>query len=175
MKTLAPLLLILVASLATFSQCKDTSAQRAAFAKLTNAEKVKLWDAHLIDYVAKHPLKPEQVKLIEFARTRILPTIYDRRYDKRLLDSWRQELKENFSLKEGSEIFEQLSGIKGDTASLAGDCTCSTWWTFCDSGMTCSTSCVGCGNCIRIIDCGPFWAFQCNGKCSPVLNEFKDN
>ena len=167
MKIFALSVLILSFSLVSFSQCKDTSAQRAEFAKLSSPEKAKLWRDHLNRELETRKLEGFQINLIRASILLLTDDFYDRKRDMKFWKIFRQELRANFSLKEGSEIFEQLPELKASDRLLAGDCNCSSWWTFCRSGWTCSTSCAGCTNCTRIVDCGPFWAMTCDGKCVP--------
>jgi hypothetical protein len=159
MKILAPVFILLFA-LGTLGQ--TCAPERGGFINLPVAEKIALWNAHLLNYVDEHvlTLNPEQIQVIERARTGILPTIYTEAGD---YSAWRKQLRAHFSLRQGAEIFERLPNYRGADL-LTRDCNCSSTWTFCDGDATCETSCGSC-SCTKIIDCGPFWAFQCNGRC----------
>lgn len=171
MKILTLLFFIIAFSLASFGQCKQNAGQRAAFAKLPASEKVALWKAHLEKQLDKRKLNGVQRGLIltglgflseEFYREAAKEMFQETELGK-AVEKWKAELRANFSLKEGSEIFEQLD-YKGEESFAPSDCDCSTTWTFCDSPMTCQTGCIGC-SCSQIINCGPFYAWRCNGRC----------
>lgn len=139
------LILILLCAFSAYAQCKA----------LPDDEKKALFDAHLIEQGAKNWTRAQH-KLIEYGRTKILPTVYTDPNDKQIMRWWKR-VRENFSAQEAREIFEQ------PIVTLISDCTCSTTWTFCSG----DNDCIATSTCTKIINCGPFWAFQCNGKCQP--------
>jgi hypothetical protein len=167
-KILFTIALIFIVSQASFGQCKDTVQQRAAFSKLSSVEKAAPWREHLLNELDKRPMNKVQRDLVQFALDNLLNVeLYEGKYDKKVWDRFRRDIRANFSLKEGSEVFEQLPSYKTIRIdSLAQQCSCSTWWTFCYEGE-CSRTCGICYNCTRNLSCGPFWGFECDGKCSP--------
>ena len=144
MKTL---ILILLCAFSAYSQCKA----------LPDEEKKAMFDAHLIEEGAKNWNKTQH-RLIEYGRTKILPTVYTEP-DAKQIDRWWKQVRENFSAKEAREIFEQPGTVS--TPNSLNDCSCSTTWTFCSG----DNECIASSTCSKVINCGPFYAFQCNGKC----------
>lgn len=161
------MLIVLTFSFSAAAQCVGTN--RTGFAELPNEMKVKLWREHLTTQLATRSLTAQQRRLIVKGMDALVPEFYietakddftSTAFGKKF-ERFRDEIRLHFSLKDGSEIFEQLPAFVPTGNKMVGDCGCSTTWTFCGLDFECSTA----GVCIKIIDCGPFWAFQCNGTC----------
>lgn len=178
------LLLFGAAALPASAQCTDAAVnqQRAAFTTLTSIEKAEMWKSHLRTELTNRKLNKAQRDTIEKAIEIVSPEFYEAKgaFGKalaRTLDDLRHQMKANFSAVEGQEIFERVGEYKPttDAAKLASfpDCNCSTLWTWCTYGQCRTVPNQYCifDACTMVINCGPFWGFQCNGMCCGPSNE----
>lgn len=157
MKTLILIASIFIFSLASYGQCKEVN--KSAFTRLPAKEKVQLWRTHIEKQLRERKLNEDQRGVIFAALLLLNEDLYTKPNPK-AFEPIKKQFRVHFSLKEASEIFEQLSNwIETDPVPV-GDCSCSTTWTFCDVG-----GCEADASCTKVINCGPFWAFQCNGHC----------
>lgn len=177
--------LLLIAIIASFSlvsdaQCSgNTPEQRRAFADLPSDRKVALWRDHLQEQLDTRRLTGQQRGLIVAGLNLLTEKQYETPIESksdtgRAYAAWREQLELHFSQQEGREIFQTLPRFTEAKLNLVVDCNCSTWWTWCPDGMSCSTSCSQCTDCTRIISCGPFWGFQCNGLCWVSTESLQD-
>ena len=156
---------ILSFSLVSSAQCRTA---------MPIEDKVAFFKTHLSNILETEKLNGTQRRLIvkglevvtyefyfETAKPDFASTPFGKKFAKYIKD-----INANFTAFEVKRIFDPKE-------SFAGDCSCSTTWTFCGDGFSCSTERV----CIMIIDCGPFWSFQCDGLCKAVVpqNDVKDN
>jgi len=182
-RSLAIAILIMVGITAAFGQTcpynsPESKTQRKAFSLLSPQTKVAIWQEHLAKQLATRSLTQDQRKLIVQGKRMVTESLYDGRtaakdfYETDLGKEFKQfqhDIKANFSANEGREVFESLDAgvfskyLPAGSFSLDDyplDCNCSTYWTFCSNGW-----CGTCKGCTHVIDCGPFYGFECDGYC----------
>jgi len=127
----------------------------------------------------KMSLTMAQREIVIWARDKVLAddgSFYSNPMSAKEGRAFQAKIADQFSKKDGAEIFERLDPdilmeVTGITLlpkvdNIDGDCSCSTFWTFCEGSASCSTTCYGCVRCVHVIECGPFGGFECNGKCA---------
>jgi hypothetical protein len=177
-------LILMILPLFVSAQCKDPRApgQKEAFNTLTDQGKSDLFVAHLIRERDRRALNKSQRDTIDLGITLATPEFYaakgklTKEQTAKFTDLKRR-MRAYFSGRSGSEIFEQIREYQPVGASarlLAGDCNCSTRWTYCWDGscrVTPAAACPGVDACSQVYNCGPFWGFLCNGMCCGTTNE----
>lgn len=149
-------------------QCKPVG-----IAAIPKADRVKLWREHIraeMKWMDKDQLAVAREALavnplLAKADTNALGFL-DSKLGQRVIALF-GAIKANFS-PEQAQLFERIKSDRSLIPSVGEgtDCGCSTTWTFCGSGKSCSTE-VECG---QIYDCGPFGYFVCNGHCRASEN-----
>lgn len=154
----------------------NTPEQLAAFAQLSASAKVTIWTNHLDAYVTNHPnLTEAQADVIQMGRDLLTSQNFyantaSENYASSQLATQMSVLKTAalavFSHSEVFEIFDHLPEYTDEAEPLVSACSCSTWWGCAANGWSeeCATGCLGC-SCSQVINCGPFYALRCNGRC----------
>lgn len=171
----------------------EVKQMRSQFKDLDPATKVLIWQAHLKKQLETRSLTQVQRDVIAAATKLLTVDLYRTNTaapEFKSTDLYKQSkavqerIRAEFSLKDGAAIFERLdygvwqqytggrlvSKLTKTSALFIEDCTCSTWWTFCEHN-SCSTTCIPCKSCIHVINCGPFWGYQCDGMCGAAEEE----
>jgi hypothetical protein len=162
MKHLAPIILLLLTA-PTFAQtCPDISP----FSQLPASERARIQKNQCYVSAQRPDLDFVQRNLVFEGCELITPSGYERGLSYADHADWILNINATFSRQQRNEIFDWLPEpeLVSDPYRLdegfVSDCTCSTFWTWCDWG-SCSTAI----QCIKIINCGPFHSFQCDGTC----------
>lgn len=163
----------------------NTDGQKVHFAtQLTSAQKRALWITHIETYRDNHDLTSEQQDVIR-AALKFLENenLYEEASAENFEESdlasqvaiFKIAVLAVFTQQDAFDAFEYMPEYtdaldENDPLMQRPFCNCARWWgcSLENSGLSCLSGCTFCG-CNQIIDCGPFWGFTCDGKCSGQL------